>query len=285
VAGCFLVNLRLKMKPEISVKAKTVNKFNLDFDLDFGLTKTDLKMLSFPLISMIVCFFLLFFLLVPKWKSIGKIAKQSESVKAKRDEFVAKVQTLSTVEESQLKNYYSLASLAVPERKDVSLALFTFSEPARKNGFFLNALSFDLGEIESNQDEEKTITKTKPVGLLSTERITANMSLVGSSQNAGSLFSDLEEGLPLMQIDKLDYVSIRGDIIDIDLVVSFFYSPEKASYKLDNLKISELSLSNDELELLNNLASFDRQEKILESLRLARPSTGSGGRKNPFYLE
>jgi len=271
------------MKPEISVKTKKVSK--LDFDLNFGLSKSDLKMLSIPLFSLVACLFLLFFLLIPKWKSIGKMAKQSESVRVKKDEFVAKVQTLSTIEEGQLKTYYSLASLAVPESKDVSLALFAFSEPARKNGFFLNELSFDLGEIEAESEKEETTTKPKTASLLSTDRVTANMSLVGSSQSADSLFSDLEKGLPLMQIDKLDYVLTRGDVVNIDLTVSFFYSQERTSYKPDDLKISELSLSDNELELLGNLVSFDKQEKVLESLRLSRPATGSGGRQNPFYLE
>lgn len=285
--GYFLLSSYLTMKSEVSVKTKSVGNFNLDFDLSLGLNKADLKMLSFPLFSFFLCLFLLFFLLIPKWGSIKNMAVESKSIEAKKNEFLAKAQVLSTVELNQLKNYYSLASLAVPENKDVSLALFAFSEPARKNGFFLNELSFDLGEIESEKGEEASPAKVKKEKTdSSTEAVSAAMSLVGSAKNADSLFSDLEKGLPLMQIDKLNYQSVRGEIVNIDLRVSFFYGQQESLYDINSLKIGELSLSDQELNLLAELADYDKQEKVLESLRLSRPATGNGnGRENPFYLE
>ncbi len=273
------------MKPESSVKTKSAGRLSLNFYLDIGISKRDLGVLALPFISCFACLVLLFLLVIPKMKDISKMAIQSKAVKEKKNEFVSKVQVLSAIEESDLNNYYSLASLAVPENKDVSLALFAFSEPARKNGFFLNELSFNLGEVEAmNGDEnEKGSVKTNS---LEAEKIVAKMSLVGSSDRLDQLLEGLENGLPIMQIDKFEYNQIRGGVANIDLNISFFYSSEKAAYKLEELKITELSLSENEQSLLKSLASVDKQESVLQALRLSRPVTGEEiGRDNPFYLE
>ncbi len=281
--GHSLVSLFLKMKPDSSVKTKSAGKLNLDFDLNIGINKRDLKALALPFASLVICLFFLVFLVIPKWKIISKMAKESKTVKEKRDEFVSKVQILSTIEEGELKNYYALASLAVPENKDVSLALFAFSEPARKNGFFLNELSFNLGQIEAINEDD---SKQQETSSLDPEKIAANMSLVGSADRTDVLLADLEKGLPLMQVDKFEYTQVREGMANIDLSISFFYSSEKAAYRLEDLKIAELSLSDSEQDLLKNLAGFDKQEKVLEALRLSKPATGGAvGRDNPFYLE
>ena len=274
------------MKSESSVKTKSAGRLSLDFYLDIGISKRDLKVLAVPFISCFTCLILLFFLVIPKWKSISKMAKESRVVKEKRDEFVLKVQALSAIEEGDLNNYYALASLAVPENKDVSLALFAFSEPARKNGFFLNELSFNLGEVEATKEDDKQEKQVVKKNNLGAEKIAANMSLVGSADRTDQLLDGLERGLPIMQIDKFEYNQIRGGVVNIDLAISFFYSSEKAIYRLEDLKIAELTLSDNEQNLLKDLASFDKQESVLEALRLSRPATGEQtGRDNPFYLE
>lgn len=161
-------------------------------------------------------------------------------------------------------------------KKDISLILFTLTEPAKRNGFVLSQFEFNLGEIEGLEKEK--------VSLL--ERVRVKMSLIGSEEMVAPLLADLEKGLPLVEVNEFSYKVDSGGVASLGLQITLFYSSQQAIYKAESIKTQDLALSQKENAFLSQLEEFRKNEAVFKVIRGGRPSvSGLKGRENPFVLE
>jgi len=260
-------------------KSKILRK-GFSFKLDI---KTfELRTLALPLLSGLFCIVIFFLLLVPKAKEITAFRNKAKKLKVQRQEFLAKVQLLSSLDEEEMKTQGALATLALPVNKDVSLILFTLTEPVKRNGFYLSQFEFNLGEVEGEAGKEKELGKEKkPAAPI--DKIKAKMSLIGPEERVAPLLLSLEKGLPLMEIGDFEYRTNEGGSVQLSMMVTLFYSSQRVSYKPELIKIKDLALSKGEAELLARLGQFKKNEAVFAHMIKGQPSSLTGkGRENPF---
>lgn len=233
-----------------------------------------------PLFSILISALILFFLLIPAGREIFVLIRKEKSLRKEKNEFLSKVQLLSSLDEEELRRQGELALLALPERKDVSLILFSLVQPARKNGFYVNQFEFNLGELEKESEEEsvggKNKGERKKEGLV--KPISVEVSLEGDKENLLSLFRDWERSLPLVELENLNF-QFQEEKVNLDLTVKLYYSLGKASYQPEKIKTRDLTLSPQEKKLLEELASFHSLGATFSEEEYRSPSKG---RENPF---
>jgi len=251
-------------------------------------------MIALPVISLVFCILVLFLLVIPKAKEIAVMRAKSISLNGQRRDFLAKVELLSSLDEATLKKQSYLTNFALPLKKDIALILYALSEPAKKNGFSLNQFEFDLGEVSvgesqslsgtegSKSKENNQNSKAQESGKIG--EIVVKISLSGPRTQLASLLTDLEKGLPLLEINEIEFTLIQGDMVNVTLEVTLFSSSQSPVYDPEKISLENLILTDSENLLLEELTGYHHDEQMLESLKvkLASPSASTTYRENPF---
>jgi hypothetical protein len=184
-------------------------------DITLFLDKTYLRIYLVPISVLISCLVLFLLITLPKINSVIKLKGQLSSLKKQEQNVVDKIQLVSSLNEEETQKYMRLVDLAIPRQKDISLILFSINSPARKEGFLVNKLEFNLGELKTGIPEDASASallsnKKKAPAIKSSrasnnlERINVDLSLVGRQDNLVKLIKDLEKSLPLVELKSLD---------------------------------------------------------------------------------
>jgi len=239
---------------------------------------------ALPLAIMALTLGATLWLLLPRLSRLNQALRQNRRLIEQRRVFLQKAQLIASLDEKELRENARLATFALPKEKEISLILYALGGPARNNNFYTEKLEFNLGEMTGQKAQEKTQTakKSKPPKKVLIERIPVRATFLGPRKNLISFLRQMEETLPLVEVRRLKG-RFGAERATVELSLSLFLSPQDAVYNPEKVTLVDLTLSEEEEKLLNQLAQFKRSPWTAD---LGRPgsSSFSVGRENPFVL-
>jgi hypothetical protein len=251
-----------------------------------------LRIYFVPILVLVACLALFFLVTFPKISSIIRLRKQLGSLKNQEQNMVDKIQLIVSLDEEETQKYMRLVNLAIPRQKDISLILFSINSPARKEGFLIDKLEFNLGELKNKaenatssallSDRKKKLSRVKKSKASNNlERINVDLNLVGRQSNLVKLIRDFEQSLPLLGLKSLDATIGKSEKISLKMNLTMFFFPEVNLPQLEKIPLDQLALSSGEKEQLDELSQFYRHDVALFGTE-GESESPSIPRDNPF---
>lgn len=184
---------------------------------------------------------------------IRNINSQIENTKLAEKNYLQKVNYLKSIDQESLKNDEMLVSSSLLPEKNSYYLVNVIRKIADKYGYNVDSFSVRLGEIDKKDESGKDSKGYVyiPVSLV----------LVGPSTNYYNLALGLERSLPILKIATFDMKNTSGVSV-IELEASGFYISEKKLIESDKLTLADLTLKQNETDLVSEL----NQYQVLENL-------------------
>lgn len=244
-------------------------------DKIFGLDKRIFSLWLEPFALFLVMFVSIFLIIIPKInEGIAKLNENKLVIK-KITEVNEKINYLQTMNQEEIqKNAQKLASGLLPEKSSY-LLLKVIQTTAQKLNYNIDDFSISMGDVK---DETAENIKTT-----SFDKIPIEVNLIGPPENYIALAKALERSLPIISINKYEMSSTTGGMATVSLKVDAYYMKEVTNFKLENISLSDLTLSQAEADLLSTISEYN--ELDLKSIE----SVGESGtfikydRTDPFF--
>ncbi len=244
-------------------------------DKIFGMDRRIIYLWLEPFALFLVMFMSIFMLIVPKINEGMAKLNENKSVLKKNDEVNEKINYLQTIDQEGIKkDAQKLASGLLPEKSSY-LLLKVIQNTAQKLNYNIDDFSISMGDVKEEAVENIKVT--------SFDKILIQVNLIGPGENYLALAKALERSLPIMSINKYEMSSKSGEVTTIKLEVYAYYMKEVTNFKLENISLSDLTLSQAEADLLSTISEYTELDvKSIEGVG------GSGAfvkyeRVDPFF--
>ncbi|MFH1561694.1 MAG: hypothetical protein ABID04_03935 [Patescibacteria group bacterium] len=236
-----------------------------------------------PLILILAACCLFLFWFVPnQLGGIGDANKEAKKTSAEIKDLKDKYVLLSSLDQQQLVDQSELCLLAVPEEKDIYHILQALNGALSSHSFLVKTMKLAPGEVGVNlpatvaKDKDKKVASNKSI----LEKMPIEATFVGPYEKAIDLLIYLEKTLPLFETESLEIAGARvpGAPVTLKTRMVTFFSPAKANFNPDTIRLEDLVLTETESELLSRLASF----RQTQARKLLPGEIPGGGKENPF---
>jgi len=202
-------------------------------------------------IIFLVCFILIFQVIIPHAQSLFFIREEAEETRQKIDIIGKNKVFMSALNKSVVEGNRKLAIRALPVDKDFGGIINAVVIAAVKSGVSIDDFSFNLGLVSSPSAETKNSRASDPTTKLS-------LSLSGNINKLKSFITEISEKLPISEIESVE-ASNGGTYLSL----SFHSKPYIAPRVSEDEPVRSLSAENS--SLFNKLsqwdaASYDTQE-------------------------
>jgi len=224
-----------------------MNKIDVS-DKIFGMDRRIFSLWLEPFVLVLLIFVTTFLIIIPKInEGIAKL-NENKSVLQKTTQVNEKIRYLQTTDQEGIKkNAQKLASGLLPEKSSY-LLLKVIQNTAQKLNYNIDDFSISMGNVK---EEDKTNNPSS-----SFDKIPIQVNLVGPAENYLALAKALERSLPIMSISKYEMSSTSGGVTTIKLSVYAYYMKEITNFKLENISLSDLTLSQAESDLLSTISEY-----------------------------
>lgn len=183
-------------------------------ELDLIYRKHKRKIL--PLVFGFVSVFVFFRIIMPQWSDISDVQSllttKNKVVEAKG----ATVDLLNSFSQENVDSDYTLATIALPNQKDIVLIFSELSDAATKAGVKLGGFTLKVGGIYSVSKNVKTTEKT--INGIPYLNILVNIS--GKNENLRKFADVLYKSIPVVEIENIDITKS-----DARYDVNFYFKP------------------------------------------------------------
>lgn len=215
----------------------------------------NLKLLALPLGLTLVVIFSGLFILKPKIKEIFLLRNDNEGKSAKVVLLETKAETLERLSASTIKEELDLALKALPTEVDLPALWSTLEQTTTRHS--LGILAFSSSDFDISQGSFEC-------------------TVMGTKDNLGAFFIDLEKSLPLLSIEEIVLSNSEGSLKAKFILKSFILALEEKIEPGEEISL----LTGEEEKVLENLNQFSSA-----ALPLSEPaSSGNGGRGDPFFF-
>lgn len=256
---------------------KTVKNNFFSFNLPdkiFGVEKSFLLLFLPPLGLILVFLISLNLVLIPKIGEIGGVNKKIADVKSNTAKVTEQNNYLMSIDQAELKRNADYLDNAVLKNKQSYLLVQVIRAVAGSFGYQIESFSLTPGELKN--DESIKIAASEE-----TIKMPISISLIGPTEKNLEFISALEKTLPILFIDKFE-TAVSGSLAKLNLVVSSYYVNDEINTEANNVTLSDLILSKDEVALVNRISSFIKTENIREVPQ--QNAFQQYQRDNPFSL-
>ncbi len=217
-------------------------------DKIFGMDKRIFTLWLEPFALFLGMFVSTFLIIVPKINEGLAKLNENKSVLEKTAQVNEKISYLQTMDQEEIqKNAQKLASGLLPEKSSY-LLLKVIQNTAQKLNYNIDDFSISMGDVKEDNDDS--------VMTSSFDKIPIQVNLIGPAENYLTLAKALERSLPIMSINKYDMLSNTIGITTIKLAVNAYYMKEVTNFKLENITLSDLTLSQAESDLLSTISEY-----------------------------
>ena len=217
-------------------------------DKIFGMDKRIFSLWLEPFALFLVFFMSIFLVIVPKINEGIARLNENKSVLQKTAQVNEKINYLQTIDQEGIKkDAQKLAQGLLPEKSSY-LLLKVIQNTAQKLNYNIDDFSISMGDIK-----EEAAEKIKEASF---DKIPIEINLIGPSENYLALAKALERSLPIMSINKYEMSSKAGGITTIKLAVYAYYMKEVTNFKLENISLADLTLSQAEADLLSTIGEY-----------------------------
>lgn len=209
--------------------------------------------------------------IVPKFGEISAKMGRIKAVMAKTEEVNQKRVYLQTVDQDEVKKNANKFALALLPEKSSYLLVRVVRNAAAGVNFAIDDFSISMGDIKADDAGTK--------GASSFDKIPVVVTLVGPRENYLSLVNSIEKSLPLMSIDSFDMRTV-GNTSLVKMNISAYYLRDISDLKVENLKLVDLTPSQEEFNLLSKINDY-------RTLAIEGNTDGGNfvdyGRNDPFF--
>lgn len=244
-------------------------------DKIFGMDKRIFSLWLEPFALFLVMFMSIFMLIIPKINEGLTRLNENKSVLKKVADVNEKITYLQTIDQDQIqKDAQKLASGLLPEKSSY-LLLKVIQNTAQKLNYNIDDFSISMGDVKEETGENIKVT--------SFDKIPIQVNLIGPAENYLDLAKVLERSLPIMSINQFEMSSIKSGVTTIKLEVNAYYMKEITNFKIENISLADLTLSQAESDLLATISEY--RELDVNSIE----SVGESGtfvkydRVDPFF--
>lgn len=187
-------------------------------------------------------------LIMPKYEEITANNNRNRRLKTELSDLTAKYNYLTTVDQAEILANSEFINKSILPEKNAYLLVGTVRRIADKNGYYLDSFSVTPGELEVNEEEV--------VESGSVEKIPLTLTLMGPKERYMDLVEGIEKSMPILSLDEFEMQEKDG-FVEIKVKLSANYIPQKKVFKIENLSLTDMTLSEKEMEVLTALKSFE----------------------------
>lgn len=232
---------------------KKNNFFDLKLpDKIFGLDKSFLGLFLIPLALFLLFLISLRLILIPKMNDISTISAEIKRIKTNTTKIKEQNAYLANLDQAELERNASYLDSAVLKDKKSYLLVGIIRSVANRFNYQIDSFSLTLGEIKS--DESSKIIKSGDA-----IRLPINLTLSGPKEESLNLILELEKTLPILFIDKFEKKDSKN-LSQISLTISSYYLESNLNVEANNIALSDLILSKEELALISRISGFTKIE-------------------------
>jgi Tfp pilus assembly protein PilO len=191
----------------------------------------------FPIVVVLISIILFFQFIIPQFKGLMSIIKDSNEISSQLKIQKANATVLSNISEEVLASQLTTLNLALPASKDFIGILNSIYSSAQKTGVSLGSFSFDVGDLSKTETG-----KEFPVAKLS-------IPVKSGVKEINNFVGLISETFPLSEINLIK-MGNTSSVVNL----SFFYKPvDESGYKV-NARVKPISQKA--LDLINQLDEF-----------------------------
>lgn len=253
---------------------KVLNKVEIP-DKMFGLDSS-LLVIFVPPIALFLALLLVFNLLVvSRIEDIGAVIDKIKSIQAETKSINDKRRYILSIDQEKLQRNANYVNSALLPEKNSYLLVGIVRKIADKYNFQIDSFQIKLGEVV------KKDTPTTALDALS--KVPVTLRLVGPKAQYLDLVNGLEKSLPILSIDNFG-MSMSDQSVALDLMISAYYLGNTAKSDINKVSLADLTLKQDESDLVTKLTSDFTIVQDLSTARTEQKTFVKFERKDPFSL-
>lgn len=214
-----------------------------------------------PILSIIICFFLLVFITIPQIGILSEKQQQYNLEKTKLQILTNNYNVLSGLNDITLNSQLALAVGVLPSGKNFSSVLNSINLAANKSGVFLGDYEFQVGDLS-----KIPLGKNVPA-------LELTLSINGGVNETVKFVNELYNSLPIAEVTNITVSNNRSSIIAI-----FYYKPF-ADNKNNSSPVT--ALSKNYLDTINQVSSWNNPQ-VLEIISSLNASQSASPNSAPF---
>lgn len=191
-----------------------------------------------PVTTIAVCLILFLTVIIPQIQAFFAMRDQIEGDGAKLATLQKNLTTVSSLDDTKLDTYLTIASNALPTDKDFAGVLSAISSAAATAGSILGDYNFQIGDL----------VDTNVKGANSQLPLQLSITIKGNLDTGRRFIEALKQQLPLSDVTSIS-VNSNGTV---SLAIVFYYAPLPKIVFDDSLPLTTLTSKDEEtLNLLN----------------------------------
>lgn len=214
-----------------------------------------------PIVSIIVCFFLLVFITIPQIGILSEKQQQYNLEKTKLQILTNNYNILSVLDDKTLDSQLALVVGTLPSEKNFSSIINSVNIAANKSGIFLGDYEFKVGDLSKTPIGKKVPT------------LELMLSINGGAIETIRFVNELHNSLPIAESTNIQVNNNRSTI-----TVVFYYKPF-IEVKDNSLPIT--ALSKNYLDIINQLSLWNNPQ-MLQILPTSNASQSASSSSGPF---
>jgi hypothetical protein len=242
----------------------------------FGLEIDLVKILLIPVFLIIFFIISLNLVVLPKISEINSINEEINQTNDKTKVVIEKKNYLMSRDQEKLKTDEEFLGSAILKEKQSYFLVGIIRLIADKYGFQIKSFSISPGKLK---DDDKIKIADKEV----MNRLPVSVVLVGPKENHLDLLLGLEKSLPVLVINNFKMNTTDG-MAELNLDINSFYITQDIISDVTTLSLAELTVSQEESELLDKLSQFERVDTKSVVQDLGQGEFTKYNRENPFSL-
>jgi len=215
----------------------------------FGIETRMINLFIPPLGLLLVILMSVGLLLMPKVEEINKNNALNKKLKGEVVDLTAKYNYLATVDQEELITNADFINKSILPEKNAYLLVGTIRKIADKHGYYMDSFSVSPGELETEEKEEEVVKGN-------VMKIPLSLTLMGPKENYMGLVEGIEKSLPILSLDEFEMDGKQG-YVEIKVKLSANYIPRKQVFKIENLSLADMTLSQAEMDVLTTLKDYE----------------------------
>lgn len=195
-----------------------------------------------PIVTIIVCFFLLVLVTIPQIGFLSGRQREISLEKIKLATLNNNLNILSNLDDSTLNSQFELAVSALPIEKDFESVLNAINLAASKTGIFLGDFEFQVGDL----------SKISPGKIAPSLQLT--LLINGGVSGAVSFVNELYRSLPLSEVSNIQVSNKNSTVL-----INFYYKPF-AGVSDNTLPLSKIS--KPQSDTLKEISSWNNSQPL-----------------------
>lgn len=214
----------------------------------------------------------------PKLNEVKEINGKLNQLQKQKKVYVDKRNYLLSVDQEELKKNTDFVTNSLLPQKNGYVLVGMVKKLAEKHGFQIDSFSIRPGEL--TKDGNQPVTNKSGVA-----KLPINLVVIGPTDKHMEFINGIENSLPILSLNTLVMKNTK-DSTKMEMAVAAYYVEDKSKYEIDKLTLSDLTLKQEESDLLSKLSSFEILEDFAtleQQLDISRDFV-KYERKDPFSL-